>query len=550
VKITRVDLKHVTKHAHTTIDLPERGVVLVTGHNGSGKSSLVEGVPLALWGKTLRGAKLWSAKDGAVEIQADDLSVKRTANKRVKLSFRRSSDTDQPAYESTTEAQKGLDAALGISFGQWRRACVLSSSDADTFTRTTDAERKRLIEALTSGDRFEGAYQRAREDLRSAESGLGQMLAKVAVVEERVEGARQRLSDAVPPEGTPTTPPPKPDLLTLEQLRLHDQSAARDIRDQSRQINQIARSAGADALAKVQDARRQHRRLDTDQCPTCGQPISDALRGRLAKAVSIAETEAAKAEATAKAEVEDLEHDLAELQDERRCIQDRISALDAEVAAFESHSRELKYLARVDTIRREATKALATARTELTELTAEATHAKAELAVIEAAVKTLSTRGVRAHLLAKTIAAIEASANAWLDRICDGRLRLVLRPYGTKKDGGLKDAVSMEIKYESDSDDAKGYANASGGERRRVDIAITIALAEVAEAALGRQGSTIFCDEIFDALDGEGVSRVCGVLADLGRDRCVVVIAHSAADQLQAVADRHLRLRDGVVSPL
>ena len=59
MRINRIELAGVTTHTATDIQLPDRGVVLITGDNGSGKSTLLEATPLVLWGRTLRGSKVW-----------------------------------------------------------------------------------------------------------------------------------------------------------------------------------------------------------------------------------------------------------------------------------------------------------------------------------------------------------------------------------------------------------------------------------------------------------------------------------------------------------
>jgi DNA repair exonuclease SbcCD ATPase subunit len=95
----------------------------------------------------------------------------------------------------------------------------------------------------------------------------------------------------------------------------------------------------------------------------------------------------------------------------------------------------------------------------------------------------------------------------------------------------------------------RGYKATSGGERRRIDIAIMLALAEVAQASDNRKVPTMWFDEVFDALDvPDGVDAVVQALEDLSRDRCVVVITHNRELIKTLPADLHLRVQDGVIS--
>jgi DNA repair exonuclease SbcCD ATPase subunit len=103
-------------------------------------------------------------------------------------------------------------------------------------------------------------------------------------------------------------------------------------------------------------------------------------------------------------------------------------------------------------------------------------------------------------------------------------LRATLRPYVEKKSGSVVDAISLDIEG---AGAGYGYRAASGGERRRVDVALLLALSEVGQAAQGQSGSTLFLDEVFDALDEGGVAALTDALADLAQDRCVFIISHN-----------------------
>jgi DNA repair exonuclease SbcCD ATPase subunit len=157
----------------------------------------------------------------------------------------------------------------------------------------------------------------------------------------------------------------------------------------------------------------------------------------------------------------------------------------------------------------------------------------------------LGLRGVRAHVLGKALGGIEQVANGWLARIAGPGLRLHLSAYTEKKTGGVSDAISLEV---DGAGGGHGYRGASGGERRRCDIALLLALAEVAGAAHGLKPGLILFDEVFDALDDDGVDTVCEVLGELAATRQVVVISHN--DRLVARLPKrlHLRVNQGVVS--
>jgi DNA repair exonuclease SbcCD ATPase subunit len=187
--------------------------------------------------------------------------------------------------------------------------------------------------------------------------------------------------------------------------------------------------------------------------------------------------------------------------------------------------------------------------------------AQAKLKVLSAAEAALGLRGARVQLLARMLSGLEAAANVWLARVASnsagteraaesahlavkgyGQMRLHLKPYVEKKTGGIADALSLEVEG---AGGGFGYRAASQGERRRIDVALLLALADVAAASHGVSPGTLFFDEVFDSLDDAGVDAVCEVLGGLARDRCVVVVTHSPGLANRVQAGTRIKVADG-----
>jgi len=525
MRVLEVALTNVMSHAQTKVTLPKAGVVLVTGANGAGKSSIIEAVSVGVWDVSLRRKPLWASERAEIalltEVGKETLLIKR-ARVKAKTSLHFSTLASSAEFETKTKAQEALEQVAG-SHSLWRRTHVFSSSDADSFSRSTDGERKRLLEDLLGLDRFDTAHAAVNRDSRDrakelaqAEQALARLESqhetttrRVQDLEEAVAGAVQHSADCEVDE----------ELEELESMIARHEAQMRAVSLAERELDVDIRQTRAQIEAKHTRARKAEQ-IEGD-CPSCSQPISGEHLRILRKQAKTAEVHAKDSLAEKavqisahRAELNRLTQAVFSLRERRATLTERQRAA---AAAASEVARLQKSLAVARRAAQEAQEALAGGGVAVETL-------RASCANLSAAERVLSLGGVRAHLLGQALGGVEGVANAWLDRLCGGGLTLALSPYSEKASGGVKDAISLEV---VGAGNGHGYLAASSGERRRIDIALMLALAEIAEAALGVSAGTMFFDEVFDALDDPGVDAACSVLDEIAKDRCVVVISHN-----------------------
>ena len=61
MKVEKIQTRSFAKHDAVNLSLPAEGVVLITGKNGHGKSTVIEAVAHGVWDRSLRGAPCWKA---------------------------------------------------------------------------------------------------------------------------------------------------------------------------------------------------------------------------------------------------------------------------------------------------------------------------------------------------------------------------------------------------------------------------------------------------------------------------------------------------------
>ncbi len=539
--VQSVFLERFTSHDCTAVKLPPTGIVLVVGANGSGKSSIVEGVAWALWGETLRGEHPWHSdkeKCAAVVTFDGKHSVSRVRlNGKSVLAFDGNSDN------TATKTQDRIDRVIG-SFDVWRRSCVFSSHDAASFMAAPDGERKRLLEALLGLDRFDAALTACRADLRRAENTAAQYRQSVAVIEERRRGAAQRVEEA---ERTlAEIPVPDGEQVAVLRARLHSLKAsildcdeeAGGLREQIQQ----AHSGVGEAKASVSAAKRALAQWEnTSHCPTCTQAIQPEFVTSLRV---IAEEETRTAQQTfekARQAAAGAVSSLAELEESRRGFSEQFDAAKEKWRVLEQAVKDRDTAETVLMRSKDVLQGVEKERAGLAEQVQAAEH---EVEALLACERVLGLRGVRAAILGRALSGLEDAANAWLARLAPG-VSMHLASTTERKSGGVSDAIGVTV---TGFGGGLGYKAASGGERRRLDLAVTLALADVAAAAHGGQRGTLFADEAFDALDEAGIAAAASIVEELAQDRCVVVVSHSDDLKASLPTAQVWRVEDGSVT--
>jgi DNA repair exonuclease SbcCD ATPase subunit len=545
MNIRSIAMQGFTSHASSEIGLPENGIVLVSGVNGGGKSSLVEAVAVAAFGKTLRGTDPWAGDAGEVHIRTESHWASRFHSKnRTALRWNKINESAPLEYENNTKAQAALESVIG-SFDVWRRTCVFSSQDAAHFTTSTDGERKRLLEAVLGLGRFDEALEYCRKDAAAINSQLSANERELAMLEVRLQGERQRLQDA---ETSLATMPSINLSDILAKLKENDglavacESELKSIRSAMTTTTQTS----ARSMAEIGMLEQQLRELQHESCPTCKRPITDDFRCRTKIKIDALRKTAKRSEH----EQEDMLRGMSEQ------MHDLEEALSVYVRRREEARAQATIVRKATADRAKAEKLvnlisseICTLEAKIQQLQQELNEAANEKALLDATDRVLGLKGVRAHILGKALSGVEQIANAWLASLnmlgSKRSYSIKLKSYSEKKTGGTTDAISIEV---SGAGGGRGYKAASGGERRRIDVALLLALAEVADAASGRKPGTLFLDEVFDSLDSEGIEFVAHALDTLSKRRAVIVISHS--DELAKRLDKclHLQVEAGKIT--
>lgn len=139
-------------------------------------------------------------------------------------------------------------------------------------------------------------------------------------------------------------------------------------------------------------------------------------------------------------------------------------------------------------------------------------------------------KGIQAMIIETAIPEIEEESNSLLERLTEGRMKIVLvtqKETKTKVANGERGIVETLDIIISDEMGDRPYENYSGGEQFRVNLAIRLALSKLLTRRAGAKLQFLVVDEGFGTQDAAGRARIVEVLDTIKNDfEKIIIITH------------------------
>jgi exonuclease SbcC len=165
---------------------------------------------------------------------------------------------------------------------------------------------------------------------------------------------------------------------------------------------------------------------------------------------------------------------------------------------------------------------------ELAEVVVKLEQAEREQPYLDYWEKGFSTTGIRSLLLDDVITYLNSRMAHHSRVISDGEIAIQLSPQTRLKSGEIREKMSVEA-----STGGAGYQAASGGQQRRMDLAVHFALSDLTSMVTGHRINLLICDEVLDCIDETGTDAILMMLEDKTRDGMTVFLI----DHTDAVKD-------------
>ena len=564
------------------------GAVAVVGTNGSGKSSGVSrGLTWCLYGKCPPERMGSSTR----MLKGRDVVNEDSKEARVSVRFFRS-DKPKRGYavtrtrnrsksdEITVTNSKGkrigndqatIDGLIGAGYDTFVRTVVRGQNDVWNFAEATDTRKREIIDAISGSEVLSGSYDVARQRARSSGVQADLFASRAEDAERRIqsydvsaleEKARRWAADHAKQvsESEGQVAALKAQLATaeaedatmgdisVERAQLEADRPVLDFEPYDSAVN-AAMGALSSTKAALQQAEARQRELEGlkagESCPLCrgkvGPETAKALRAVKSDIVPVKRKESRDHARFYDEAVTARNGARAWLEGEEKAWSDKLSGLvirpnqaplvNSALAAAQGRLNDLKAAANPHTgTVEQATGQLYGLERESACFRALEAHHRYRALLASSWAELLAPKGVRAAIGDAVLAAIETGANSWLAVLSDGRMSVEFAPVKETRAGEKREIqTTIFVKKDDGSVTKRNILNFSGGERRRINIAVDLGVAAAFSAGGSLALSLLVLDEeVFSGLDEQGKVGVATAIHRSGVAD-VIVIDHDPA---------------------
>ena len=532
-----------TGNSWTTIDLLSTKTTLVVGHNGAGKSTMLDALAFALFGKAHRNiskpqlVNTINNKDCVVEIEftvsGSNLKVVRGIKPNKFEIWKDGSMINQSSHAK--EYQKILEQnIIKLNHKSFHQIVVLGSSSFIPFMQLPAQHRRDVIEDLLDINVFSKMNQILKEKNSILKDDLKSVDYDAELNKEKLDLQNKYIKEV--------------EALSVEQIN----SKESDISNAQEEINTLQcenvslsaeieeRSDGLQESLKENHDKRQsllhyqaefNQKIKTlvketkfyeenDTCPTCTQDISTEVRdtklvtakekaAELNSAVCDVNEKSAVVELT----IERLTNTAGEIRDKTSIITSNnktISRLQEQIKSINSSIEQIRGSSGDLSKSREELEALKKLKDDLFE---KRLYLNESLSYNTIILEMLKDTGIKTKIIKQYLPVINKLVNQYL-QVLDFFVSF-----------NLDESFSETIR--SRHRDNFSYDSFSEGEKQRIDLALLFTWRHIAKMKNSVSTNLLILDETFDSsLDYEGVDNLMKIIHTLDDDTNIFVISH------------------------
>lgn len=613
-----IDIHNIFAHVHTKYEFKQGVCTVIFGenrddddsdNNGAGKSTIFEGIAIALTGKSLRDIDKEvfinrNSEDCCVELYMSNAVLNSTL-KVVRRLFRGSKSSKVEVYEnekinsqitSVNEANARITELLGVTREDLLRYFIISQDNRYQFFTAGDSEKKEVLNRITNADMVnpileklsaekkslgnsvqelqleisklsgkldlyqaekEEAEQSSEEDeVIQAKKKISQIQKEISESKEFIESLNKKLAKLRDTEDYKRKDE-EPDTEELLSKKKKIRNAIKTLEDEKEEAETIVRKLNKELSGVI-------------TCPDCGskfvldsslnlsvEEIKDLITETKKKITEYNSAIDVKRKRLDKvnSDIEKVDEIIAVIRKVKRnesaIMEDietekqNIKRANKRIASTEEYIQSIKTSSKRQETIDKCNARIAKTEAEIKSLEDKLKAVSEELSMVDYWIYYMGKNGFTTFLANRAVKIIEGITNSFLKRF-HSSMTVEINGYKVNKNGDIREKIDVLAVYKGKY--AQNFMGYSGGERSRVFLASILGIQHLINLSAKGRGLDLLClDESLGALDSRGVVNICNILNQLGIT--ILMITQNVSNDVN-IANKVLIVREDEVSKI
>ena len=530
-----------TGNTFTELKMDKSPNTLVVGTNGAGKSTMLDALTFALFGKPFRNinkptlVNSINNKDCVVEV---DFKINKKSYKVIRgikpAKFEIYSDGELVNQEAASKDYQAVleEQILKTNYKTFTQIVILGSSSFVPFMQLSASERRTVIEDLLDIQIFSDMNILVKEKLSTLKSNLTEYKIRYDTVKEKIELHKKHIEEMKKNNQEMIDSKKK----EIEENETEIENKTAEAENIQKEINKLLKEVTSlDSLRKKNTTLASYEGKiqankskveseiefyqDNDSCPTCKQSIETKHKSKVIKECEHKIKELDEGLSKLESEKLDVSEKIKKIQkvnDEITKKQSSISEINNSIRHTQKYNSkllsEIQKLGEHKSISEETKKESVKLVDELTALVEKRKEAIEDKEYYDVAMQLLKDSGIKAKIVKQYLPIINKLVNKYLSAM----------------DFFVNFEINEEFKesIKSRHRDEFSYENFSEGEKMRIDLALLFTWRSIAKMKNSMNCNILMLDEVFDSsLDVSGTEEFMKLINTLN-DTNVFVISH------------------------